>query len=91
MDAEEFHQATGFALPRPLRERRYSLTELAAASGVPRDTLAKAITRGNLAAEKIGTQWVTTLRAVETWQREAKHTPGPRPKRARRHTITPSW
>ena len=60
--------------PRPL-------AELAASTGVSRYTLAYAARTGAMEAQRLGSQWVTTLAAVEAWLKGARHRPGRTPRR----------
>ena len=60
--------------PRPL-------VELAALTGVSRYTLAYAARTGSLEAQRLGSQWVTTVAAVEAWLKAAGHRPGRKPQR----------
>jgi Helix-turn-helix domain len=63
----------------PDRQEQRGLAEVAALTGISRYTLAYAARTGTLKARRIGSQWVTTLAAVDVWLREARHRPGPKP------------
>ena len=65
----------------PDKHEERPLVELAALTGVSRYTLAAAAKTGHLPARKLGSQWIATLAAAETWLREARHRPGPVPQR----------
>jgi hypothetical protein len=56
------------------------LAEAARIRGLSRFTLASAARTGRLRARPMGSQWVTTLAAVDTWLKEARHRPGPAPR-----------
>jgi excisionase family DNA binding protein len=64
-----------------------TLTQAAAHFGMSKRTLLYAAQSGHLRARKVGPLWLTTSAAVERWQAEGKHTPGPAKgtKRQERH------
>jgi hypothetical protein len=62
------------------REEELPLAEAARVRGLSRFTLASAARTGRLKARPMGSQWVTTLAAVDAWLKEARHRPGPAPK-----------
>jgi hypothetical protein len=70
----------GGAMPRAQRARPERGPDKAL-TGVSRYTLAAAAKTGHLPARKLGSQWIATLAAAETWLREARHRPGPVPQR----------
>jgi hypothetical protein len=66
-----------------------ALAELTALTGVSRYTLAYAARTGALEAQRLGSQWVTTLAAVEAWLKGARHRPGRTPRRRPAAAPTP--
>lgn len=54
-----------------------TLKEAAAKAGVKPVTLRAAISRGRLKAEKFGPMWLVADEALENWQKNEKHKPGP--------------
>ena len=61
------------------REAELPLAEAARVRGLSRFTLASAARTGRLEARPMGSQWVTTLAAVDAWLKGARHRPGPAP------------
>jgi hypothetical protein len=62
------------------REEELPLAEAARIRGLSRFTLASAARTGRLSARPMGSQWVTTLAAVDAWLKGARHRPGPAPR-----------
>jgi hypothetical protein len=62
------------------RGEELPLAEAARIRGLSRFTLASAARTGRLEARPMGSQWVTTLAAVDAWLKAARHRPGPAPK-----------
>jgi hypothetical protein len=72
---------TSLAPAPPDRLTLRPLVELAAATGVSRYTLAYAARTGAMEAQRLGSQWVSTLAAVEAWLKDSRHRPGRPPRR----------
>lgn len=58
-----------------------TLAQAAALRGVNLRTLQAAALKGTLPARKFGDVWATTLPHVDAWLKNAKHRPGPLPKK----------